>query len=65
MERDLYKNLLDWKENKSKMPYMLVGVRQTGKTYLLTEFCKKEFKNYLYINLENMENIKEVFEKYS
>ncbi len=63
MERDLYKNLLDWKENKSKMPYMLVGVRQTGKTYLLTEFCKKEFKNYLYINLENMENIKEVFEK--
>ena len=62
MERNLYKNLLEWKKNKSNMPYMLVGVRQTGKTHLLTEFCKKEFKNYIYINLESMENIREIFE---
>ena len=45
------------------MPYMLVGARQTGKTYLLTEFCKNEFKNYLYLNLDNMEKIAQVFEK--
>ena len=62
MERNLYKNLLEWKKNKSNMPYMLVGVRQTGKTHLLTEFCKKEFKNYIYINLDSMENIREIFE---
>lgn len=63
MERSLYKNLLEWKENRINMPYMLVGVRQTGKTYLLTEFCKNEFENYLYINLDNMDNIKKVFEE--
>ena len=63
MERELYKNLLEWKKNRINMPYMLVGVRQTGKTYLLTEFCKKEFENYVYINLDNMEDIKEIFEK--
>ncbi len=63
MERELYKNLLEWKKNKINMPYMLVGVRQTGKTYLLTEFCKREFENYLYINLDNMENIRNVFDK--
>ncbi len=62
MERDLYKKLLEWKKQKINIPYMLVGVRQTGKTYLLTEFCKNEFDNYLYINLDNMEKIKEVFE---
>lgn len=62
MERNLYKSLLEWKKNKINIPYMLVGVRQTGKTYLLTEFCKNEFENYLYINLDNMEKIKEVFE---
>lgn len=45
------------------MPYMLVGVRQTGKTYILTEFCQKEFKNYLYLNLDKMEKVAEVFEK--
>ena len=46
----------------SKMPYMLVGARQTGKTYILTNFCKNEFKNYLYLNLDSMPEIKEIFE---
>ena len=63
MERDIYKRLLGWKEKRIKMPYMLVGVRQTGKTYILTEFCQKEFKNYLYLNLDKMEKVAEVFEK--
>ena len=63
MEREIYANLLNWKKTNIKMPYMLVGARQTGKTYVLTEFCKKEFKNYLYLNLDNMEKIAQVFEE--
>lgn len=63
MERKLYNNLLYWKNNKIKMPYMLIGARQTGKTYILTEFCKTEFENYVYINLDSMEEIKQVFEQ--
>ena len=51
MDRKIYQKLLVWKEKNSKMPYMLVGARQTGKTYILTNFCKNEFKNYLYLNL--------------
>ena len=62
MEREAYEKLLEWKNSKIKMPYMLVGVRQTGKTYLLTEFCKKEFENYIYLNLDNREEIKQIFE---
>lgn len=63
MERKLYNNLLYWKNNKIKMPYMLIGARQTGKTYILTEFCKNEFENFVYINLDSMEEIKQVFEQ--
>ncbi len=63
MQRKLYQNLLDWKKENIKMPYMLVGARQTGKTYILQEFCKKEFENYIYINLDLMSNIREIFEK--
>lgn len=62
MERKLYNNLLYWKSNKINMPYMLIGARQTGKTYILTEFCKNEFENYVYINLDNMEDVKQIFE---
>ena len=32
MDRKIYQKLLVWKEKNSKMPYMLVGARQTGKT---------------------------------
>lgn len=63
MKRKIYNNLLNWKEKNSKLPYMLVGARQTGKTYILTEFCKSEFENYIYINLENMTDIAKIFEE--
>lgn len=63
MKRKIYDNLLKWKEKNSELPYMLVGARQTGKTYILTEFCKTEFENYIYINLENMSDISKIFEE--
>ena len=63
MKRKLYSKLLEWKENRINMPYMLIGARQTGKTYLITEFCKNEFENYLYLNLDSMHEIKDIFEK--
>ena len=63
MQRKIYQNLLKWKKEKIKMPYMLVGARQTGKTYILQEFCKTEFENYIYINLDKMEDIAKVFEQ--
>ncbi len=63
MQRKIYQNLLKWKKEKIKMPYMLVGARQTGKTYILQEFCKNEFENYIYINLDKMEDIAKVFEQ--
>ena len=63
MKRKIYDKLLDWKQNRIKMPFMLIGARQTGKTYILNEFCKNEFDNYIYINLDDMEEIRRVFDK--
>lgn len=61
MYRKIEKELLKWKEDFKK-PLMLVGARQTGKTYILESFCKNNYNNYLYINLDKEENIAEVFE---
>lgn len=62
MKRKIIKDLINWKNSLSDMPYMLAGARQVGKTYILDEFCKKNYSNYLYINLEKEESIKEIFE---
>lgn len=62
MYRKIKEELDKWKEDY-KMPLMLVGARQTGKTYILEDFCKKNFDNYVYINLDKEENIGEIFEE--
>lgn len=56
MYRKIEQDLLKWKENFKK-PLMLVGARQTGKTYIIEKFCKNTFENYLYINFDKEENI--------
>ena len=60
MYRKIVEDLKKWKQN-FKMPLMLVGARQTGKTYILEEFCKNNFENYLYVNLEKETDVSEVF----
>jgi hypothetical protein len=46
------------------MPLMVLGARQVGKTYSLNEFCKENYDNCLYINLETEEDIRAVFENH-
>lgn len=59
MERKIYQELLSWKNSDMQKPLMIIGARQIGKTYIINEFCKKEFKKYIYINLfEHIEIVK-------
>jgi len=51
MKRKIYKDLLEWKNEKNKKPLMVFGARQVGKTYIINEFCLKEYKNYIYYEL--------------
>ena len=52
MKRDIYAKLLDWKSSSRRKPLLLQGARQTGKTYILKEFGRKEYENTLYCNFE-------------
>ena len=50
IERDVYKDFLDWKDN-SDLVLLVEGARQVGKTYLATKFANENFKNVIYINI--------------
>ena len=52
MRRRIEEKLLEWKQREKRMPLLLYGARQVGKTYILTEFGRKYFENTVYINLE-------------
>ena len=52
MMRKIYDELLKWKNNTNNIkPLMLLGARQVGKTYIINEFCKNEYENYVSVNL--------------
>lgn len=61
MERKIYSELKKWKDSGMKKPLMVIGARQIGKTYIIDEFCKKEFENYVYINLLEHAEIRRIF----
>ena len=52
MQRDIYHKFITWKNSEKRKPLLLKGARQTGKTYVLKEFGKKEYENLVYCNFE-------------
>lgn len=63
MERKIYQELLEWKNTNIDKPLMVIGARQIGKTYIINEFCKREFEEYIYINLLEQADIVKIFKQ--
>lgn len=62
MERNIMNELVEWKRrDKDRMPLVLYGVRQVGKTYILREFADRYYKNSIYINFERMAAVADFF----
>lgn len=61
MKRYALQNLVAWKNSKNRKPLLLYGARQVGKTWLMEEFGKTNFSDYVAINVEKNERIANVF----
>ena len=62
MYRDKIKELNDWKLSAYRKPLIILGARQVGKTWLIQEFGKQEYKQMVYVNFEKMKVIRNLFE---
>lgn len=63
MERKMSEKLRKWKEDKDRMPLIINGARQVGKTYCLLTFGKENYKNVAYVNFEDNKEVVKIFEK--
>jgi predicted AAA+ superfamily ATPase len=45
------------------LPLLLLGARQVGKTFILKQFARENYKDVIYINFENNSNKKVMFDK--
>lgn len=61
MKRDVEKELLSWKGQKDRLPLLLRGARQVGKSYIVEEFGKKAFENVVVVNFEFRPELKKCF----
>ena len=61
LRRKFYNKLLEWKKKEKKMPLLVKGARQVGKTFIIRQFAKT-YATYVELNfLENPEHCR-VFE---
>ena len=61
MKRTILETLKQWKNDTGRRPLLMRGARQVGKTYIVEELGKSEFKNIVTINFERNAEYKEVF----
>lgn len=66
MRRKIYTELLKWKEEEAGRTALLIdGVRRVGKSYIVENFAKQEYKSYIIIDFNRVnQEVTELFENY-
>lgn len=58
--------MLEWKDSSQGTSVLMIdGARRVGKSYITREFAKKEYKSYIIIDFNNIDDdLKAIFDKY-
>lgn len=59
--RNIEKTLISWKNRSNKMPLLIKGCRQCGKTSSVVKFAKENYENVIYINFFEHPEYKDLF----
>lgn len=63
MERTAIKALQEWKAKAYRKPLIVEGARQVGKTWLVKEFARRNYRQLAYVNFEEMKILRNLFEQ--
>ena len=62
MKRNAIHDLEKWKKDEERKPLVLRGARQVGKTWLMKEFGRNYYNNFVYFNFDEEDELKSIFE---
>ena len=62
LKRKIDKYLVEWKNNPNKMPLIIKGARQIGKTESIRNFAKNNYKSVIEINFVLQKQYKDIFD---
>jgi len=63
MKRKIESQLIHWKNKSNRLPLILQGARQVGKTYLMNWLGENHFERKAYFNFDERPELKTYFEK--
>jgi len=63
MKRTALQQLITWKNSSDRKPLIIRGARQVGKTWLMKEFAKTEYEDFIYVNFELDEVMRTLFDE--
>ena len=63
MRRTIMKNLVLWKNKPDRKPLILQGARQVGKTWIMKEFGRQNYKYVAYVNVDHNVHMQDSFAK--
>lgn len=61
MKRFIFSDLIAWKDSPSRVPLILRGARQTGKSFIVEKFGKENFEFFVELNLEFQQELHACF----
>ena len=61
MQRRTLQDLVKWKNSLNRKPLIIRGARQVGKTWLMCEFGRTNYKKVAYINFDNNDRMENLF----
>ncbi len=64
MKRFIEKTLIAWKDKPDRLPLILRGARQVGKSYTVEQFGKENFTNTVVVNFEESPVLASAFETF-
>ena len=62
MRRYAIEQLKRWKDSKDRKPMVLKGARQVGKTWLMKEFGRSCYDNFVYFNFDEQDELASIFQ---
>lgn len=61
MKRNAIRELEKWKSDEERKPMVLKGARQVGKTWLMREFGRTCYDDFVYFNFDEEDELKSIF----
>lgn len=62
LKRKIDQYLIEWKNDKNKMPLIVKGARQIGKTDSIENFAQNNYRNIIEINFALEKQYKDIFD---